>query len=88
MGDGSRLDQDCCYSYSFLSSYYYLLDEVGWQYSIVQNFGTVEQQKVEQSLPPHEDVGEPWVVEDPERESMDFVVVLIHRVHRKASCFH
>ena len=59
-----------------------------WLCSTVQNFGIVEQQRVEQILPPHEDVGEPWVVEDPERESMDFVVVPIHRVHRKVSCFH
>jgi hypothetical protein len=40
--------------------------------------------RVEQNLPPHVDVGEPWVVEDQERGSMDFVVVPIHKVHRKA----
>ena len=61
---------------------------MGWQYSIAQNSDTVEQRKVEQNLPPHADVGEPWVVEDQERGSMDFVVVLIHKVHRKASFFH
>ena len=82
MGDGSHLDQDC-YSYSSLSSCYCFLDEVGWQYSIVQNFGTVEQQKVEQNSPLDVDVGEPWVVEDQEMGSMDFVVVPIHKVHRK-----
>ena len=88
VGDGSRLDQDCCYSYSFLSSYYCLLDGVGWRYSIVQNSGTVEQRKVEQNSPLLGDVGVRWVVEGQERGSMDFVVVLIHRVHRKAMCFH
>ena len=88
MGDGSRLDQDCCYSYSFLSSYYCLLDWVGWRYLIVQNSGIVEQQKVEQSSPLHVDVGVHWVVEDRKRGNMGFVVVLIHRVHRKAVCFH
>jgi hypothetical protein len=59
VGDDFRLDQDCCYSYSFLSSCYCLLDGVGWQYLIVQNFDTVGQRKVEQSSPPHLDVGEP-----------------------------
>jgi hypothetical protein len=88
VGDGSRLDQDCCYSYSFLSSCYCLLDEVGWQYSIVQNSGTVEQRKVEQNSPPHGDVGVPWVVEGQKRGSMDFAVVLMHKVRRRASCFH
>ena len=88
MGDGSRLDQDCCYSYSFLSSYYCLLDEVGWKYSIVQNSGTVEQLKVEQNSPPHEDVGAPWVVDGQERGSMGFVVVLTHKVRMRALCFH
>jgi hypothetical protein len=88
VGDGSRLDQDCCYSYSFISSCYCLLGGVGWQYSIVQNFDAVEQRKVEQSSPPHGDVGAQWVVEDQGRGSMDFVVVLIRRVHRKAVCFH
>ena len=58
--------------------------EVGWLCLIVQNSGTVERRKVEQNLPPHEDGGEPWVVEGQERGSMDFVVVLIHKVHRKA----
>ena len=52
--------------------------------SIVQNFGIVEQQRVEQNLPPYEGVGEPWVGEDQERESRDFVVVPLHKVHRKA----
>jgi hypothetical protein len=65
-----------------------LLDEVGWQYSIVQNSGTVEQLKVEQNPPLHEDVGAPWVVEGQERGSMDFAVVLIHKVRRRALCFH
>ena len=88
MGDGSRLDQDCCYSYSFLSIYYCLLDEVGWQYLIVQNSGIVEQRKVEQNSPPHGDVGVQWVVGDQGMGSMDFVVVPIHKVHRKASRFH
>ena len=64
------------------------MDELGWLYSFVQNSGIVERRKVEQNLPPHADVGEPWVVEDQERGSMDFVVVLIHKVRRKASCFH
>ena len=59
------------------------MDELGWLYSTVQNFGIVEQQKVEQNLPPHVDVGEPWVVEDLEMVSMDFVVESIHKVHRK-----
>jgi hypothetical protein len=67
----------------------FLLGIVRWMswvgmYSTVQNFGIVEQQRVEQNLPPHEDVGEPWVVEDQEMGSMDFVVVPIHKVHRKA----
>ena len=84
MGDGSRLDQDCYYSYSFLSSCYCSMDELGWLYSFVQNSGIVERRKVEQNLPPHADVGEPWVVEDQERGSMDFVVVPIHKAHRKA----
>jgi hypothetical protein len=88
VGVDSRLDQDCCYSCSLISFWHCSKGDLGWLCSIVQNFGIVEQQRVEQSLPPHEDVGEPWVVEDPERESMDFVVVPIHRVHRKASCFH
>ena len=89
MGDGSRLDQDCCcYSCSFLSSWYFSRDEWDWLCSIVQNFGIVEQQRVQQNLPPHEDVGEPWVVEDLEMENMDVVVVPIHKVHRKAYFFH
>jgi hypothetical protein len=33
-------------------------------------------------------VGEPLVVEDPERESKGFVVVRLHKVHRKAWRFH
>jgi hypothetical protein len=60
------------------------MDELGWLCSTVQNFGIVEQQKVEQNLPPHVDVWEPWVVEDQEMRNMDFVVVPIHKVHRKA----
>ena len=88
MGDDSRLDRDCYYSDSSLSSYYCLLDGVGWRYLIVQNSGTVEQRKVEQSSPLHVDVGVHWVVEDRKRGNMGFVVVLIHRVHRKAVCFH
>ena len=55
-----------------------------WLCSTVQNFDIVEQQRVEQNLPPYEDVGEPWVVEDQERESRDSVVVPLHKVHRKA----
>jgi hypothetical protein len=49
---------------SVLSSWHCLMDELDWLCSTVQNFGIVEQPKVEQSLPPHVDVGEPWVVED------------------------
>jgi hypothetical protein len=64
------------------------MDELGWLYSFVQNSGIAEQRKVEQNLPLHADVGEPWVVEDQERGSTDFVVVLIHKVRGKASCFH
>ena len=60
----------------------------GWLYLSVQNSGIVEQQKVEQSLPPHEDVGEPWVVEDPKKESKGSVVVWLHKVHRKVWFFH
>jgi hypothetical protein len=60
----------------------------GWLYLFVQNSSIVEQQRVEQSLPPHEDVGEPLVVEDPEKESKGSVVVRLHKVHRKAWCFH
>ena len=62
--------------------------EVGWLYLIVQNFGTAEQRKVEQNLPPHWDAGEPSVVEVLERGSMDFAEGLIHSVRRKAVCFH
>ena len=62
--------------------------EEGWLCLIVQNSGIAEQRKVEQNLPPHWDVGDPWVVEALERGSTDFVVVSIHRVHRKAVCFH
>jgi hypothetical protein len=40
------------------------MGELGWLYSTIQNFDIVEKQKVEQNLPPHEDVGEPWVMED------------------------
>ena len=64
------------------------MDELDWLCSTVQNFGIVEQQRVEQSLPPHEDVEEPWVVQDQEMESMGFVVVLIHKVRRRALFFH
>jgi hypothetical protein len=64
------------------------MDELDWLCSTVQNFGIVEQQRVEQNLPPYEDVGEPWVVEDSERESRDYVVVSLHKVHRKAQRFH
>ena len=59
-----------------------------WLCSTVQNFDIVEQQRVERNLPPYEDVGEPWVVEDPKRESNDSVVVQLHKVHRKAWHFH
>ena len=62
--------------------------EVGWLCLIVQNSGTAEQRKVEQNLPPHWDVGEPWVVQDLERESIGSVVVRLHKVHRKVWCFH
>ena len=51
---------------------------MGWLYSNVRNFGIVDQQKVEQNLPPHVGVGEPWVVEDQETGSMDFGVVPVH----------
>jgi hypothetical protein len=84
----SRFGQDCCYSCFVLSSYCCLMGGWGWLYLIVQNSSIVEQQKVEQSLPPHEDVGEPWVVEDPEKESKGSVVVRLHKVHRKVWCFH
>ena len=57
---------------------------MGWQYSIVQNSGTVEQLKVEQNSPLHEDEGKPRVVGDQEMGSMDSVVVMICKVHRKA----
>jgi hypothetical protein len=60
------------------------MDGLDWPYSTVQNFGIVEQERVEQNSPPHEDVGEPWVVGDQEMGSMDSVVVTIHKVHRKA----
>ena len=60
------------------------MDELGWLYSNVQNSSIVEQRKVEKNLPPHVDVGEPWVVDDQETRNMDFVVVPIHNVHRKA----
>jgi hypothetical protein len=64
------------------------MDELGWLYSSVQNYGIVEQRKVEKNLPPHVGVGEPWVVEDQERGSMDFAVVPIHKEHREVQCFH
>jgi hypothetical protein len=60
------------------------MDELDWLCSTVQNFGIVERQRVEQNLPPREDVGEPWAVADQEKGSMDSVVVPIHKVHRKA----
>jgi hypothetical protein len=60
------------------------MDELDWLCSTVQNFGIVEQQKVEQNLPPHVDGGEPWVLEDQETGSMDFVVVPVHKGHRMA----
>jgi hypothetical protein len=60
------------------------MDGLDWPYSAVQNFGIVERKMVEQNSPPHEDVGEPWVVEDQEMGSTDFVVVMIHKGHRKA----
>jgi hypothetical protein len=88
VGVDSRLDQGFFYSYSFLSSWYCSMDELGWLYSSFQNSGIVEQQKVEQNLPPHVDVGEPWEVEDQERGSMDFAVVPIHKAHREAQCSH
>jgi hypothetical protein len=64
------------------------MDELDWLCSTVQNFGIVEQQRVERNLPPYEDVGEPWVVEDLERESKGSVVVWLCKVHRKAWHFH
>ena len=64
------------------------MDELDWLCSTVQNFGIVEQQRVEQNLPPHEDGGEPWVVEDPKKENRDSVVVSLHKVHRKVQFFH
>ena len=60
------------------------MDGLDWLCSTIQNFGIVEKQRVEQNLPLHEDVGEPWVVEDQEMGSMDSMVVLIHKVHSKA----
>jgi hypothetical protein len=83
-GVDSRLDLGCCYSCSVLSSWHCLMDGLDWLYSTVQNFGIVEQQRVEQNSPSHEDVGDPGVVEDQEMGSMDSVVVTIHTVHRKA----
>jgi hypothetical protein len=56
-------------------------------YSAVQNFDIAEWERVEQNSPQREDVGEPWVVEDQEMESMDSVGVVIRKVHRKAWCF-
>jgi hypothetical protein len=38
------------------------MDELDWLCSTVQNFGIVEWQRVEQNLPPREDVGEPWAM--------------------------
>jgi hypothetical protein len=84
VGVDSRLDLGYCYSCFVLSSWHCSMDGPDWLCSTVQNFGIVEQQRVEQNLPPHEDVGEPWVVEDQEMGSMYFVVVPIHKVHRKA----
>jgi hypothetical protein len=60
------------------------MDGLDWLYSTDQNFGIVEQQRVEQNSPPHEDVGEPWVVEDQEMGSTDSMVAPIHKVHMKA----
>jgi hypothetical protein len=59
------------------------MDGLDWPYLAIQNFGIVERQRVEQNSAPHEDVGEPWVVEDQEMGSIDSVVVRIHKVHRK-----
>jgi hypothetical protein len=59
------------------------MDGLDWLYLTVQNFGIVEQHRVEQNSPSHEDVGEPWVVEDQKMGSMDSMVVLLHKVHRK-----
>jgi hypothetical protein len=59
-----------------------------WLCLIVQNFDIVEQPRVEQNLPLHEDAGEPWGVEEQERESKDSVVVRLHKVHRKSWHFH
>ena len=59
------------------------MDGLDWLYSTVQKSGIVEQQRVEQNSPSHEDVGEPWVVEDQEMGSTDSVMVSIHKVHRK-----
>jgi hypothetical protein len=64
VGVDSRLDLGCCYSCSVLSSWHCSMDELGWLCSTVQDFFIVEQQRVEQNLLLHEDVGEPWVVED------------------------
>jgi hypothetical protein len=83
VGVDSRLDLGCCYFCSILSSWHCSMDELDWLYSTVQNFGIVEQQRVEQNSTPHEDVGDPWVVEDQEMGNMDSVVVSIHKVHRK-----
>ena len=54
-----------------------------WRYLIVQNSGTVEQRKVEQSSPLHVDVRVHWVVEDQGMESKDYVGFVIHKVRRK-----
>jgi hypothetical protein len=60
------------------------MDVSDWPYSAFRNFGITKQLRVEQNSPPHEDVGEPWVVGDQEMGIMDSVVVTIHKVHRKA----
>ena len=63
------------------------MDELGWLYSTVQNFGIAEQQRVEQNSPQREGVGVPWAMEDQGMESMDSVGVMICKVHRKVWCF-
>jgi hypothetical protein len=60
----SRLDLGCYYSCSVLSSWYCSMDGLDWPYSVVRNFGITERQRVEQNSPPHEGVGELWVVGD------------------------
>jgi hypothetical protein len=64
-----------------------LTDGSDFSYSSIQNFDIAEGERVEQNSPQCESVGEPWAVEDPGVESMDFVGVVIRKVHRKVWLF-